>query len=149
MKADEVTNQASLEIIQKARDTLQEMEREFIMLRFKFTNPQGKYKNEIPNVPGAGLSGGGLLTTHPTRDKIFMDTVRAEMAKLDTLLSRPDSEITIKRLAAARQRAFVLVWKNQNAGRAHKKNWNSKSGNFLAFRKKYRLICFLRKSGSY
>ncbi len=106
---------------------LKEMEREFIMLRFKFGAPGGKFKNEIRDVPGTGS-----MTTHLHRDKLIMEIIREKMCKMRKLLSYSRDQITRKRMAAVRQHYFVMVHKNRGLNRMRNKNWSVRSANFCA-----------------
>lgn len=120
--------QAPAEVIQSARNAVQEIEREIIMLTFKFMAPTGKYKNEIKDVAVIGL-----LTTKSVRDTMFMNNLKAEVKSLNNLLNREESYITLKRLQAFRQRFNRLHLNNQNASKSRTGFvWNQKSGRFLA-----------------
>lgn len=119
---------ASAEVVQMTKDALQEMEREFIMLRFKFASPSGKHGNLIMDVKYIGH-----LTVHPARDQMFMNNIRHEMKRLEDLLSRDESYITLKRVKAMRQRFIGMKLNSQNAGNTRSTSaWNIKSAKFLA-----------------
>lgn len=120
--------QASPEVIQGARNAVQEIEQEMIMLTFKFSSPTGKYNNEIRNISQIGL-----LTVHEGRDLMFMTELQIGVTCLNNLLLKDDSYITLKRLKVISNRFYSLVHQNQHAGRA-RSNFarNQKSSRFLA-----------------
>ena len=162
MKNSNLDIPAPAEVVQSARSVVLEIEREIIMLTFKFASPLGDY-NDAEVVQSArsvvleiereiimltfkfasplgdyndeirDIAYIGWLTVRPTRDLMFMNNLRYEVKKLSALLDRADSYITLKRLNALRQRWNGLLLNNQNASRSRTSfTWNQKSGRFLA-----------------
>jgi len=112
------TKTQNAEIVQKARDALQELELEYIMIQLKGT------ECDVAGLPANFTE---------LQSIIFKKRVAEMIGVLSSLLSRDESYITKKRLAAVRQKYFVLYNKNVSAGRAYK-HFNEKHAGFMAGR---------------
>jgi hypothetical protein len=115
------------ELHAKLETILKELEQEFIMLRFRYGSPVGVHNNEIHGTPFVGL-----FTVEPTRDKMFITHIQIRIADLKRLLHYPRQEITVKRVAALRQRYFTMVHRNRTLKRGQAKQWSKRSSELLA-----------------
>jgi hypothetical protein len=129
MRLHEITKKqppAPDDMVERLEQVRQELQREFVALRLSLPFRHGKYKNQSHDIPFIGK-----LTSHPTRDEMMVNVIGSITKMIINLLERPRDYITVKRIAALRQKCFVLVHLNRNAGAA-RKNWNEKSAKFLA-----------------
>lgn len=119
--------QVSEAVHNKLRNALKEIEQEFILLRFKWVAPVGMHNNMIRDIPYVGI-----LPLNKARDARFHMEIQNKIANFQRLLRYTPDQVTTKRVAALRQKFFMLQYQNQNAGTYHGGKWSVKSGKYFA-----------------
>lgn len=119
--------QVSEAVHNKLEAALKEIEQEFILLRFKWGAPIGKHKNVIRDIPYVGI-----LPLNKARDARFHLEIQNKIANFQRLLRYTPEQVTTKRVAALRQKFFMLQYQNQNPGTYHGSRWCVSSGKYFA-----------------